>query len=180
MTIAEHARQVETALDQLTRAGWDAGSEPVAEGIYPTIRDLAASARVLTEVTDHLSNGLAARAELGRLRLDEHGQARYQTPDAAIAAARIALADATQAARALATALNEAQQIASTIADTGNLPPDRGPCLCGHHQDVHDGDQADGECTILTRPAPGADLEDCGCPAYRPAADVTLEREGDG
>lgn len=166
-TIDTYAQQAEEALERLARAGWNAGREPVSEGLYRTIRDLAAATRYLTEIPDHLSNGLQARAELGRLRLDYHGDARYPTPDTAIAAAQMALAEATQAARALATAIDEAQQITATIADSGNLP--QGTCRCGHDHADHDGEQGEGRCLVARVDPASDDWIDCDCGRYQPA-----------
>jgi hypothetical protein len=124
-TFAQLALQAEEALQEVARLTlWGAGNEPISEGLYRTIRDLAAAARHTGEITTNVSKGLEKRVGLDRLRLDGHGEERYVTPGAAVAATQVALAEATAAAKTMAEALAEAQNIASTIADTGNLPDD--------------------------------------------------------
>ena len=165
--IAARASEAETAIEALAWAALHAGEEPVSEGIYKTIRDLVACTRNLVEVTARLNQGLEIRAELGRLDLDHHGQDRWPTPGAAIAGARIAMTEATRAAQELATTLDEAFQVVSTIADSGNHP--QGTCRCGHAHVDHAGPRFDGYCTIGWFDPEAGEIVDCPCALYRSA-----------
>ena len=112
------ARQLPDVVRDLNHLTSEPGGLPVPDA-YTVIAELNTLAYRLGQLLDQLGANLTSRHQQGGLRLDAVGLDHYATTDTAVGMGRAALAEAADAARVLAQALDQAQSVTATIADTG-------------------------------------------------------------